>query len=225
MLEIDLNSQLADLLKRHSVNVKTDDQFVMTDLIDNVKFKARAVYQLDNGKINSRLDVMALSDKGEKIIECCGDYGSTIEEAIDRNFKNFCAGSLHPLLGAFGCLNPTVLDQITIEEWRINERTWKAHIGNLVPKIIGANGNLVTPPVQFFKSIEQGIHAQKLTNKLHWFRGYYSQFENVITTKEFLMDNEVVKNTDEVFNLLPVIPEIKFYSCRNFIILRNIIIN
>jgi hypothetical protein len=45
VLEIDLNPQFADLLKHHGINVNIADEFINTDLPDNVKFKARAVYQ------------------------------------------------------------------------------------------------------------------------------------------------------------------------------------
>lgn len=221
MLEMNLNPHLADLLKRHGVNISIDDQFIKTDLVDNVKFKARAVYHETDNSINSRLDVMALTDKGEQIIECCGDYGKTIEEASNRNFQNFSSGSLHPLLAAFKCKDPHVIDQVTVEEWTINEKSWEVFIGNIVPKVITSSQNSVAPPRQFFKSIEQGIHAQKLTNRLHWFRSYYSQLNDEITNREFLMDNDVVKDTDNIFRSLPIMPQVKFYSCRNFIVLKK----
>lgn len=102
MLEIDLNPQFADLLKNHGVNVDISDEFIDTDLVDNIKFRAKAVYQEINKTISSRLDVMALTDKGEQISESCGDYGATIQEAVNNNLRNFSASSLHPLLAAFG---------------------------------------------------------------------------------------------------------------------------
>jgi hypothetical protein len=74
---------------------------------------------------------MALTDKGEKIFESFGDYGATIEEAVNNNFQNFSASSLHPLLAALGCIDPHAYDQITIEEWKINGKVWRAYIGNL----------------------------------------------------------------------------------------------
>lgn len=222
MMEIDLNPQFADLLKHHGIKVSLDNQFINTDLEFNVRFKARTVYQETNDYINSRFDVMAITDKGEKIIESCGDIGATLKAAVGNNFRNFSAGTLHPLLAALGCIDPYTYDQITIEEWEINGKNWKAYIGNLVPKIISDTQNMVEPPSRFFNSFESGIKSQCLTNRLHWFRGYYCQWNKEITEKEFLMDNEVISNTDVIFSQLPIIPGVQYYSCRNFIVLKEI---
>lgn len=217
--EIIVNPHLAGLLKNHGVNVDVDNEFVNTNLADDLKFKTRLVYHEINGGISSRLDVMAVTDTGERIIECFGDFGATVEEAINKNFQNFSLSSLHPILAAFGCHDQETLRHVEVEEWVVNERTWKVYIGNLIPKSIGAGEHLV-PPSQFFLSIEQEIRSQALTNKLHWFRSYYFQLEANITEKEFLMDNEA-KNADLIFSTLPTMPNVKFYSCRNFILLRE----
>lgn len=221
MLEIDLNPQLADLLKNHGVKVDIIDGFIKSDLPDNVIFRARNVYQKVNEYISSRLDVMARTDRGEEIYESCGDYGTTIEQAVLNNFQNFSSSSLHPLLAALGCIDPHTYEQITIEEWEINGKVWKAYIGNLIPKILTDMQTVIAPPSEFFNSFELGIKSQQLTNRLHWFRSYYAQVGNEITVREFLMDNESVAETDVIFNTLPIIPNVKFYSCRNFIILKD----
>ncbi len=221
MLEIDLNPQFADLLKNHGIGVDITDGFINTDLPDNIKFRARTVYEKVNESISSRLDVMAKTDKGEEIYESCGDYGATIEEAVNNNFQNFSVSSLHPLLAALGCIDPHTYDQITIEEWEINGKVWTAYIGNLVPKILADRQNTIAPPSEFFDSFERGIKAQQLINRLHWFRGYYCQLDNEITNREFLMDNELVTETDIIFSALPIVPNVRFYSCRNFIILKD----
>ena len=221
MLEIDLNPEFADLLKNHGIDVDITDGFINTDLPDNLKFRARTVYEEVNESISSRLDVMAKTNKGEEIYESCGDYGATIEEAVNNNFQNFSASSLHPLLAALGCIDPHTYDQITIEDWEINGKVWTAYIGNLVPKILADRKNTIAPPSEFYDSFERGIKAQQLINRLHWFRGYYSQLDNEITNREFLMDNELVSETDIIFSALPILPNVRFYSCRNFIILKD----
>lgn len=221
MLEIDLNLQLADLLKQHGVGVDITNGFIHTNMPGNVKFRVRTVYEEINKSISSRLDVMAVTDKGEEMYESFGDYGVTIEEAVNNNFQNFCAGSLHPLLAALGCSDEQTHNQITIEEWDINGKVWNAYIGNLVYKNSEQIQVTVAPPPEFFNLFEQGIKAQQLTNRLHWFRGYYSQINDEITNREFLMDNELVEDANTIFQNLPVLPGIKFYSCRNFIILKD----
>jgi len=218
---INLNLQLADLLKGHGITVDIADEFINTDLPGKVRFKANAVYNEIKSQINSRLDIMAITGRGERIIESCGDVGETIEEAISHNFQNFSYSTLHPLLAALGCVDTLVYDQITLEEWEINDRFWNAYIGNLVPKFVADGQTMVYPPAQFFDAIERAIKSQHLTKRLHWFRGYYCQLENEITSKEFLMDNELLSNTDKIFESLPIIPKVQFYSCRNFIILKD----
>jgi hypothetical protein len=221
VLEIDLNPQFSDLLKHHGINVEIIDEFIKSDLPDNVKFRARVVYQEVKGYISSRFDVMALTDRGEVIYESCGDYGATIDEAVQNNFQNFSLSSLHPLLAALGCFDPHTYDQITIEDWEINGKLWTVYIGNLVPKFLSERQDTIIPPSEFFESFELGIKSQKLANRLHWFRGYYSQSDNEITNREFLMDNELVAETDTIFGRLPILSNTKFYSCRCFIILRD----
>lgn len=217
--EIIVNPQLAGILKNHGVHVDVDNECVNTNLDDGLKFKTRILYHEINGCISSRLDVMVVTKTGERIIESFGDFGPTVDEAINKNFQNFSLSSLHPILAAFGSPHKETLRQVEIEEWVVNERTWKVYIGNLIPKSIGA-GEHFDPPAQFFQSIEHEIRSQTLTNKLHWFRSYYCQFEANITEKEFLMDNEA-KNADLIFSTLPIIPNVNFYSCRNFVLLRE----
>ncbi|MBE7169020.1 MAG: hypothetical protein INR73_00425 [Williamsia sp.] len=220
-MEINLNPRLADILKHHEVGVGNIGEFIITDLPDQVKFKARAVYQEINHNISSRLEVMVLTGRREKIVGSYGDFGATIEEAVYNNLRNFSASSLHPLLAAFGCNDPHTYKQIVMEEWEINGKSWKAYIGNLTPKILADEQSIIAPPSEFFDSFERGIKAQQLTNRLHWFRGYYSQFDDKITDREFLMDNEPPAGAEAVFKALPILPDTRFYSCRNFIILKN----
>lgn len=221
MLEINLNPQLAELLNNHGIRVDIKGDYIYTDLPDHTKFRARTVYEEVNDGINSRLDVMAKTDFGEEIYECCGDFGATIEEAVNNNFRNFSSSSLHPLLAALGCTVPHTYDQITFEEWEINGRIWKVYIGNFVPKFLADSQNKPLPPSAFFDSFERAIKAQQLTNRLHWFRGYYAQINNEIVEREFLMDNELVTNMENPFVDIPVISGVRFYSCRNFIVLKN----
>ncbi|HYI77656.1 MAG TPA: DUF6348 family protein [Chryseolinea sp.] len=217
--EIIVNSQLAGVLKNHGVHVNVDSEFVNTNLDGGLKFETRIFYHKINGRISSRLDVMAVTVTGERIIESFGDFGPTVDEAINKNFQNFSLSSLHPILAAFGCPHKETLRQVEIEEWVVKERTWKVYIGILVPKSIGPDQSV--PPAQFFKSIEQEVRAQELVNKLHWFRSYYCQVNANITEREFLMDNEA-KNADVIFSNVPVMANMHFYSCRNFILLKRV---
>ncbi len=221
MKEVNLNIELANLLARHGINVHLTEEFIETNLPDKVKFKARSVYTEVDANINSRLDVTAVTNRGEEIVESCGDIADSVEKAIESNFQNFCDSSLHPMLAALDCFDPHTYEQITFEEWEINGKVWKVYIGNLIPKIYSSQHDKVYIPSEFFDSVEKAIKSQKLTNRLHWFRAYYSQYENEISTREFLMDNQLLDNTDDIFKNIPVIPKVKFFSCRLFITLRD----
>jgi hypothetical protein len=217
--EMIVNAQLADLLRNHGVHINVGSEFVTADLSGGLKFKTRVIYHEINSGINSRLDVMILTNTGERIIECFGDFGVTLDDAINKNFHNFSIGSLHPILAAFGSQGHETLRHVEIEEWVVNEKTWKVYIGNIVPKSMG--GKHYAPPSQFFESVEHTIRKQNLTNRFHWFRSYYCQVNANITEKEFLMDNEA-KNADLIFTTVPLMPNVNFYSCRNFILLNRI---
>jgi hypothetical protein len=219
MPEVVLNEKLAEILTQHGVEITVDDEFIYTDLPSKVKLKARAIFTEINGCISSQMDVTVIPDTGEMIMESFGDFGKDIESATTNNLANFCMGSLHPLLAAFGSENHEILDQITIEEWEIAGKVWIAYIGNLVPKT--NNTNHVKPPEYFYNAIETSIRAQSLGNNLHWFRGYYLQYKETINASEFLMDNVDVTNSNPLFSSVPVIENVEYYSCRNFIILRR----
>lgn len=222
MAEVNLNSQLALLIKHHGISVCIEGDSITTDLPGNIGFKAWAMYYETEAGINSRLDIRVLLATGQIILESFGDIGETPELAFRNNFQSFSAGSLHPLLAALGCKNPHVLQQVDVENWVINGNHWEVFIGHLTPKIISRKEKRVIPPAEFFQSFESSIKSQQLTNKLHWFRSYYCQMEDEITGRELLMDNILLDETDKVFDSIPILPDTIFYSCRNFIILKKV---
>jgi len=54
MPEIDLNTQLTELLINHKVKVWRDNEFIYTDLPSKAKFKARSVYAEVSDYISSQ---------------------------------------------------------------------------------------------------------------------------------------------------------------------------
>jgi len=167
------------------------------------------------------MDVELVTDTGRRIFESFGDFGKDISTAINNNLSNFSLGVLHPMLAAFGCSLPGVLGQVDLEQWEINGRNWKACIGAIVPKTNAPVSDIIRPPEQFFSTIEKTIRSQILENELHWFRSYYVQNNDAIAASEFIMDNSAVVDGDRKFLDLPVIPHAEFFSCRNFIILKQ----
>ena len=222
MTEINSNQNLAELLIVHGISVSLDDEFIYTDLPLNVKFKSRITYNIIHDQVSSRLDVMAITGNNETIIESFGDVGINIEDAINRNFTNFSSSSLHVLLAAFGADTEELADQVIVEKWKIGEKSWTAYIGNILRKGYGLNLPDNTLTDQFWGIVEGGIKERQLDKSLHWFRGYYLQHKNAVVGTEFLMNNESLGNDSQIFSKLPLIPNIEYFSCRIFIILRAI---
>lgn len=220
MTEINSNQNLAELLAAHGIAVSQDDEFIYTDLPSKAKFKSRITYDTVRDYISSRLDVMVISDYSENIIESFGDIGVDVEDAINRNFSNFSMSSLHVLLAALGSDAPEIIEQITIEEWMVNGKRWNAYIGNLLPKTNSKSPLDSSRPMQLFNAVKDGIVSLPLSNNLHWFKGYYFQHQNAISNTEFLIDNQIAENTEELFSAISVIPDVDFFSCRIFIILK-----
>ncbi|GAA4311037.1 DUF6348 family protein [Mucilaginibacter gynuensis] len=219
MKEIILNDHLAKILRHHGINVNHDDDFIYTDL--NIKLRAKSFYQPIGNYISSQLDVNVVTTAGETITESLGDIGVDLESAINKNFDNFGSGSLHVLLAAFGCKIPEVLYYAGVEDWNINGTIWKAYVGLLTPKMMGENTTDVNPANSFFAAFEAAVKSQSLNKNLHWFRGFYTQQKDQISSTEFLMDNHSVDNAGLIFASVPIIPGVEFYSCRNFMILRR----
>lgn len=224
-LEIDLNPQFAEVLNYYGIKTSIINGFINTDLEDKVKFRARTIYE-DENPISSLLHVNCVTDQGEDLYDLCRDSGETIEEAVSANFKNFVS-TLNPLLAALGSLNPYSYENITIEEWQINGKTWEAFIGKPYVKttalIQPGRYSLIASdaPPQFIGSMKNMINDLPLKNRLHWFRGYYCQSGNQITVKEFLSDNNPVEGLDNFFDSLPIMTDVDFFSCRAFIVLKE----
>ncbi len=219
MAELDLNQQLSELLVAHGIQVTRDQEFIYCNLPLSTKFKARAVYTNMDDIISSQLDVMAITENGFKIIESVGDFGNDVEEAVLNNFRNFTASSLHPLLAALGLNDEDLAEHVAFENWEINGQNYTAYIGNLSQKQSSENPAGTIPPAEFFNAIERKIISLELSNEMHWFRGFYSQYEDTVNSKEFLIDNNLAPDTDEIFSSVPLIQGVKYLSSRCFIIL------
>ncbi len=222
-LEIDLNPQFAQLLNYYGVKTNVVDGFINTDLADIAKFRARTIYE-DENPISSLLTVNCVTAKGEDIYELCRDSGLTIEEAVSQNFNNF-SSTLNPLLVALGSLNPYSYENTTIEEWEIDGRIWEVYIGEPYIKshqqMVGYTNLALNAPAEFINSMKTIICNLDLNNRLHWFRGFYYQTQREITIKEFIMDNYPIDSLNNVFDSLPIIPNVDFFSCRTFIVLKE----
>jgi len=215
------NAPLALILSNHGVSAKINNEVILTDLPGNIVFDSLLNIDEINGGFSSRLDVIATMPGGQQIFECFGDVGGTTEQAIQNNFINFSNSSLHVLLSAFDPNNYKYSEQVEIEEWEISGKKWNVFLGSLVPKTNNSNFDPSSYVMQFFTLIEKAVKSQILTEKTHWFRAYYLQVEDKIASIEFLKDNDPVPGGETFFTNLPIIPGNSFFSCRNFMILKQ----
>lgn len=215
------NSLLATLLQHHGIQTAVEQNYLVTDLPALVACQATAYYEASEKTIHSTMHLVFCTDQGDTIEELCADLGTNADDAMQRNIFNFANYALHPLLAALGSTNPHVLEQVTKEEWTINNQRWDVYIGNLAPKMStdGPDGTL--PPMEFFSSIEHEIRSMSLNKPMHWVSSFYSQVSGELGAKEFWLDNETPSNIDNIFTDIPIIPDVTLYTCRNFIVLRS----
>ncbi|MDQ2772770.1 MAG: DUF6348 family protein [Bacteroidota bacterium] len=213
---IDVNTQLQALFNGHGIATMPLDQKFLLVSKQLALVESRVNQQEFPNGVSSRLDV-SLTIKDQVIIECFGDVGDTAETAIDNNLQNFARNSLHIIIGALQ--NVQEDDQFDVEQWNVNEHTWRVYCGNYGLKSIG--NKPIHIPAELFTRIEGIIHNLPLSKEYHWFRFFFSCNNSKISAAEFLYDNEVFEEaTQELINLdWQLTPE--FYSVRLFLVLRR----
>ena len=167
--------------------------------------------EFTNG-VNSQLDIVVEFQNGRKIVESFGDIGTTKKEVIENNLKNFVANDFHVMINA---LNNTVDDNITFEEWGINNQKYEAYIGNF-----GSKGNFKIPD-DVFITIEEIIKKQEFKEEYHWVRFFYANLNHKPAEIEFMIDNERNNEAEKKMENLNWDKNEAYYSLRNFIIFKK----
>ncbi|MCO6565660.1 MAG: hypothetical protein J6581_09505 [Apibacter sp.] len=160
-----------------------------------------------------RLDITLLLQNKKTITESYLGIGKNKISAVQNAFQNFVANSFHVFLSAFWQINNE--DQIGIEQWNIKGNVWEVYIGNF-----GCKGDFNIPE-NLFKTIEEQIQEEDLNEDIYWIRIYYAHINNKEIMIEALKNNEAWPEMENNLKLVSWDISEKFYSLRNFIILKR----
>ncbi len=204
---------LAKMLHAHELHVLEYKNWLLVDeKLPALSASTQNFREYENGA-SIRLDVSVLLDKSKVIWESFAGVGKDELSAMQNAFQNFSANSFHVFLSAFWQVAEE--EEVGIEEWEIQGELWNAYIGNF-----GCKGDFNIPE-NLFSLIEEQIKEEKLEEDLYWFRLFYAH----ISPEEQMI--ETLKNNEEWPALGDKIKQVqwpssdKFYSLRNFIILKR----
>jgi hypothetical protein len=172
--------------------------------------------EYDNG-YSVQLDIQAAVAREVIIVESFAGMGDSEQAAILDAVENLCHSSLHVFLAA---LWDQVDDQqVTVERWEIGDARWRVFIGNYV--IRTSEGLQVAIPEDAFPTTERLIRGLPLEGDLHWIRTFFSNVTLEDTVIEVLHNNEVWEAAQDAISRLEWPRTDKFYSVRNFLIMRR----
>ncbi|MDR1876620.1 MAG: DUF6348 family protein [Flavobacteriaceae bacterium] len=204
---------LANILQAHELNmVEYNDWILVDERLPAISASTQDCRKYENGA-GIRLDIIVLLDENRVIRESFPGIGKDELSATQNAFQNFYANSLPVFLSAFWQVENE--EQVGVEEWEIQGNVWNAYIGNF-----GCKGDFNIPE-NLFSTIENQIQNEKLEENIYWFQLYYAN----INKEEKMI--EVLKNNEEWPALTDKIKTIcwndsdKFYSLRNFLILKR----
>jgi hypothetical protein len=169
----------------------------------------------------ARLVVELLIGKGQIIVESFAGVGEDEEKALMDAVENFCNNSLHVFLAAFW--NHIEPEQVTVEKWQINGATWSVYIGNYYVRGATDGEDVRFPARDAFPLTEAWIKKLPLQGDFHWVRTFYGSWgvKDQQKKAETLLDNEVWADFQDLFLRLPWPPRDKYYSARNFLVLKK----
>lgn len=169
------------------------------------------------GATHGRLDMQVLVHDGVLIEECFAGMG-TGDLGLADGLQNFTINAFHVLLSALWCHHDP--DQVVIETWTVDGRTYNAYIGNVGTR--SSTGVTPSVPANLMPVLQTAIAAEPLARDLHWFRFYVGNVKNEFTL-EALLDNEPWPSGLEALASCGWAPCDSFYSARLFMILREMV--
>lgn len=204
---------LANMLLAHDLpSIEYKDWLLVDEQLPAMRAETFDFKEYENGA-GIRLDITLLLASKKTISESYLGIGKNKISAIQNAFQNFVTNSFHVLLSAFWQI--TNDDQIGIEEWEIKGKKWKVYIGNF-----GCKGDFNIPE-NLFKIIEEQIQEENLEEDLYWLRIYYANVNSQEIMIETLKNNEVWPEMENKLKTVAWDNSDKFYSLRNFIILKR----
>lgn len=204
---------LANMLLAHDLpSIEYKDWLLVDEQLPAMRAETFDFKEYENGA-GIRLDITLLLANKKTITESYLGIGKNKINAIQNAFQNFVANSFHVFLSAFWQITDD--DQIGIENWEIKGIQWKVYIGNF-----GCKGDFNIPE-NLFKIIEEQIQEENLEEDLYWLRIYYANVNSREIMIETLKNNEVWPEMENKLKTVAWDTSDKFYSLRNFIILKR----
>ncbi|MDR2121843.1 MAG: DUF6348 family protein [Flavobacteriaceae bacterium] len=204
---------LANILRAHELNILEYKDWILVDeQLPAISASTREYKEYEKGA-SIRLDITLLLGNKKVIRESFEGIGKDEISATQNAFQNFAANSLYVLLSAFWQVKNE--EQTGVEEWDIQGNLWNVYIGNF-----GCKGDFNIPH-DLFKTIEEQIQKEDLKEDIYWLQFYYANINGKEKIIETLKNNE---NWPELLNKIKNVDwddSDKFYSLRNFIILKR----
>jgi hypothetical protein len=213
MLE-EADIKLKGILEQHSLNIVPYNDWLTVE--GSLPCFRASIYNHDlpGEYVSLQLDVQVLVGAKTVVVESFSGLGKSFGEAMDQAFINFAFNSLHVFLGA---LCGRTDDQVTVEEWIIDNQEWNVFIGNL--GVWSNEGQAETYPGSLSQTIENLIRQKELEPRIHWARAFYGNVGDGSAVCEFLLDNESWKYAEDTLRTLDWAKADSYYSVRNFLIM------
>ncbi|WMI68238.1 DUF6348 family protein [Mangrovimonas sp. YM274] len=212
----ELDTSIIEMFNAHNIETSLDKNGIISiNTKEKITIENNLIFQDYPDSYSSRLDMKIQLDDDRVIYESFGDIGKSKLIASQQNLLNFTKNDFHVILNAF---NNSTDEQITTEEWTIGNSKYKVFIGNYGIKS-SVEFNI---PDKTFEKIEELVKNQDLKKNTHWVRFFYCNLNGEPFETEFLIDNELYANGITEMEKLDWEKSDKYYSLRNFMILRKI---
>ena len=167
------------------------------------------------GHHSVQLDVCLELRAGRLLVESCGGFGSTREEAAQDAMRAFVMGALHVLLSAF--VRPSDV-QVSRVKWTISGMSREVTLGTMLSR-----GEALPAEVSqaWADAIADALEAVPLATGTHWVRIYYLQQPPGPDTLEVLLDNEEWPELAQVLRRFSWPTAVMFFSQRVFLVIQG----
>lgn len=212
------NKEIELLFKNHNLSIEEENGKLFVNSENKIAIDSRISQKEHENGWTSRLDVRIELPNGQAILESFGDIGDDSETAKNKNIQNFALNSFHTI--AAYIYDDKEDEQITYETWHVDENEWEVFIGNFGMK--NSTNEPVEIPEKLFDLIEILIKQNlNQATDYYWARFFFAQYDQEISSIEFLINNESYEEGQMELSKLPWELRDEYYSIRNFIIVKK----
>lgn len=207
-----LNQVLLELVQAHGYEAELRGEEVVVEgqLVCSVQLFGE--WPLADGRVSVQLDFLVQFEKESerRIHQSLAGWGRSHDEAVGVAFENFNRSTLHILLGAFF---PEKKQDITVENWDLNEKKWKVYFESIVYLCSDPETKSQLKNIPLFDTLKKCLENETYNEKTNWVSFFVSG--NVI---EVLLNNEPWTEAKEIFAKLSWPQTGQYFSARIFVI-------